>query len=163
MKEEDPEDFPDDSNGVIQIQKPAEEEEEFEDEIINYSPLDEIEQKNEEIKILPKPHPKRNPEDEKLIRETANMKCTRCSAKFHSFVHATNHYRTIHQQEGFIECCGIKFKRRVFLVLHVKTHFKSAFSCDKCDKSFKSEVALNGHLLKHEENEKELVRFLTVF
>lgn len=56
------------------------------------------------------------------MRQYFNMKCDICGVDMDTFRGAKGHYRKLHQQEGYITCCGKKFFRRFRAVDHTLRH-----------------------------------------
>lgn len=85
------------------------------------------------------------------IREFFTMECDICSdIKFETFVCASRHYRKVHNIDGYLICCGKKYRRRCRLLEHMVLHTNpNALRCDQCDKSFNSERALKYHTENH--------------
>lgn len=72
-----------------------------------------------------KQHKKQSESDEefKFMIENFDMKCDQCDAIFKSFDEARSHYKQFHGEEnGYIKCCGHKFKRTWVIRDHIKTH-----------------------------------------
>lgn len=68
-------------------------------------------------------------EDEK-IRTWCNLYCTRCCQTFGNFPDVQSHYRTVHQENGYVMCCGRKYFRRIHLLDHIFKHINpDAFKC----------------------------------
>lgn len=89
--------------------------------------------------------------DDQRIKETANMFCDICMIPVESLRDAKSHYKQIHHKEGFLMCCGRKFKQRCRLVEHVNTtHYNFSHPCLICDKKFDSKSYLTKHMACHE-------------
>ncbi len=57
------------------------------------------------------------------IRELFNMKCEICSdVEFETLLKAKQHYRKVHDTQGYITCCGKKFAFRYEVVGHIRQH-----------------------------------------
>lgn len=64
-------------------------------------------------------------EVEKVITSQFNMKCDICDIIFKSLQEAQYHYMHEHQNaDGYIQCCGIKFKKIVNIHGHVLWHLR---------------------------------------
>lgn len=63
-----------------------------------------------------------NEQKMKLILKVFNMTCTLCPTEFTSFVHVKQHYKTEHNQAGFLVCCNRKFMRLHRVVDHCASH-----------------------------------------
>lgn len=85
------------------------------------------------------------------IREFFNMKCDICSDfTFETLLEARKHYRTVHNQRGYLECCGKKLDRRFLLLDHIRNHTNpDAYRCDTCGKSFPNKKCLKAHIENH--------------
>ncbi|KAG5682418.1 hypothetical protein PVAND_011771 [Polypedilum vanderplanki] len=84
------------------------------------------------------------------IRQIACMNCEICESSFDSLRDAKNHYKHVHNIEGYIMCCQRKFKQKCRLLEHVNTHFSLAYSCQLCNKTFDSKSYLKKHLATHQ-------------
>lgn len=72
-----------------------------------------------------KQHKKQSESDEqfKFMIENFDMTCEQCDAQFKSFDEARFHYKRFHNEEnGYIKCCGTKFKKTWLIRDHIKTH-----------------------------------------
>lgn len=56
------------------------------------------------------------------IRDVFDMKCKNCEIELDTLRTAKTHYRTEHQQKGYLMCCERKFYRRFQVVDHVMMH-----------------------------------------
>lgn len=92
--------------------------------------------------------------DDERIRKTANMFCDLCQEPFDSLREAKAHYKSAHAIEGYITCCGRKFRQRCRLVEHVNTHFNFTYSCEICEKTFDSKSYLAKHQALHDQNKQ---------
>lgn len=103
--------------------------------------------------------PHLDPEEEKRIKETAEMFCDLCQKQLESFSHATFHYRTAHRMKGYLLCCGKKWMKRYRLLEHLNRHYNIAVPCEICGKTFATKQVLMRHLPVHEEK-REYVSFV---
>lgn len=92
--------------------------------------------------------------DDQRIRETAKMFCDICTDKVDSLREAKAHFKSAHGVEGYIVCCGRKFRQRCRLVEHVNTHFNYVYPCPICSKNFDSRSYLTKHMACHDENKE---------
>lgn len=60
-------------------------------------------------------------EDEQ-IRSIITMKCDLCDVEFNIFRDCKSHYRTVHNMQGYLKCCGSKFLKRVRAIEHLQRH-----------------------------------------
>lgn len=64
-------------------------------------------------------------EIDKVIATQFHMKCDYCDVIFKSLQEAQYHYMHEHQiADGYIQCCGIKFKKTINIEGHVLWHLK---------------------------------------
>lgn len=61
-------------------------------------------------------------EEDKKIRLWCNLYCTKCSQTFGNFSDVKTHYRTVHQENGYVVCCARKYFRRFHLLDHIFKH-----------------------------------------
>lgn len=88
------------------------------------------------------------PTEDQLIKDYAFMNCDLCSFQFESFAQAKRHYSSQHNVSGYLFCCKRKYRNRIKLLDHVKTHSKpDEFKCKQCDKVLKSSTSLNSHFM----------------
>ncbi len=85
------------------------------------------------------------------IREFFNMNCELCSdVEFATLLKAKQHYRKVHDTQGYIKCCGRKFIKRQHIVQHICNHTNpNAHRCHQCSKSFQDERSLKSHIDNH--------------
>lgn len=104
---------------------------------------------NELDPILPeRQYRKRTHQDEQKIAEFAEMKCDLCNIPLKSFSDAQAHHKDVHNQKGFLKCCGKKYRQRSVLVDHVAYHADpSIFTCTYCNKRMKTMSHLRTHLV----------------
>lgn len=58
-----------------------------------------------------------------VIAEYFDLTCDLCSVELKSFKHAISHYSTKHKNKnGYLKCCGLKFKQKMHVVDHVRWH-----------------------------------------
>lgn len=57
------------------------------------------------------------------IRQFCSMICTLCPVEFTSFANVKQHYRTEHNQNGFLECCNKKYTKLHRVLEHCTRHF----------------------------------------
>ena len=94
--------------------------------------------------------------DDKQIRDYDKMKCELCSMQFKTFHEIRIHFRKIHNQKGYIECCNKKYYERNRIVQHIQVHLDpNSFSCQVCNKSYANQRSLENHnVLVHLPEEK---------
>lgn len=89
-------------------------------------------------------------EEDEQILSVINMKCDLCEHTFNIFRECKAHYRTSHQTNGYLICCGSKFFKRVRVVEHIQRHINpNGFSCSVCNRCFLHKKGLNLHMEKH--------------
>lgn len=130
----------------------------FTEEWVEVQRKEETKEHNKKVPSLPPSRAKQTPPtpldsaDDQRIRETANMFCDICASKVDSLREAKAHFKSAHGIEGYILCCGRKFRQRCRLVEHVNTHYNYVYPCPICSKSFDSRSYLNKHLACHDTN-----------
>ncbi|XP_059616003.1 zinc finger protein 510-like [Phlebotomus argentipes] len=74
------------------------------------------------------------------------LSCTYCLVAFERLKELRAHYREMHQQEGFVLCCGKKLFRLTYMLDHMEYHSnQEAFKCDQCGKCLDSQLHLKTH------------------
>ncbi|XP_031622031.1 zinc finger protein 888-like [Contarinia nasturtii] len=91
-------------------------------------------------------------EIDRVIANQFDMKCDYCDVIFKSLQEAQYHYMEEHHiAEGYIQCCGLKFKRAMNIQGHVLWHLRpDLFKCCICKKDSTTIIALRAHLRVHE-------------
>lgn len=85
------------------------------------------------------------------IKKFYNMTCELCSmapGTFETFADIKKHYRELHNQKGYLMCCGRALTKRHRVVEHMQFHLNpQAFQCGICTvkRTFKSKVSLKEH------------------
>ena len=77
-----------------------------------------------------------------------NYECLKCSKLFTTQVCFEAHIKNIHDLEKSLSCgiCGYAFAHKTHLDKHRQTPTdKRPFSCDNCDKSFRTQSRLTDH------------------
>ncbi|XP_053685609.1 transcription factor grauzone-like [Sabethes cyaneus] len=86
------------------------------------------------------------------------MKCEVCSEEFESFRLLKRHYSKVHNQNGHVKCCALRFTDLKRLKEHIKVHINpKSFQCNECQKNFSSKRSLFQHqLVMHIPDEQKL-------
>lgn len=64
-------------------------------------------------------------EIERIISTQFDMRCDHCDGKFKSLQEAQYHYMHEHKiADGYVQCCGLKFKKTINIEGHVLWHLK---------------------------------------
>lgn len=89
---------------------------------------------------------------DRVIATHFDMSCDRCNYTLSSLQEAQYHYINEHQvADGYIKCCGIRFKKNVNINGHILWHLKpDMFRCCSCSKELNTLIALRAHLRVHE-------------
>ncbi|XP_058177902.1 GDNF-inducible zinc finger protein 1-like [Anopheles ziemanni] len=93
-----------------------------------------------------------------IISNHTELKCPSCEILASTFTNIKKHMRSIHNEEGYVVCCGLNFSKRTRLLEHVvRTANPNAFSCKVCNTAFSGHVTLNKHMYKfhHQPEEAE--------
>lgn len=116
-------------------------------------------------------------EYDNFLKKHFKMTCEKCEETFETFRDLCTHFGEVHDEQGYVYCCGEKFvnrplladhvnihlnpeyfkcvlcgkvvNKRISLINHLKLHEEKHFSCDKCDKKFIQKYLLDKHLLRH--------------
>ncbi len=84
------------------------------------------------------------------ICEIFSMKCNMCNdvdVQFKTWQEVRNHYRKVHNTDGYLVCCGRKFVTRYLIMEHVLRHLNPTIhQCDQCDKICANKYALKSHM-----------------
>lgn len=91
-------------------------------------------------------------EQDAQIREYFAMKCDQCNdnVEFETFAEVKQHYLQVHNMNGYLRCCGSRFRLRCQVIDHIRQHVNpDALRCDQCGKMFKSKATLQTHISNH--------------
>lgn len=69
-------------------------------------------------------------ECKRFILENFDLKCDNdgCDAQFDSYYMARKHYKDAHNyDQGYIKCCGTKFRQFWMVTDHVKAHLNPSY------------------------------------
>ncbi|KAG4076379.1 hypothetical protein HA402_005822 [Bradysia odoriphaga] len=86
------------------------------------------------------------------IKEFVNLSCDICNTnpQFNSFKELQEHFSSVHNQRGYVECCDKKFYRKDRLMNHITNHINpDAFKCTTCGQNSKSKILLRIHMKQH--------------
>lgn len=95
---------------------------EFTKHIQRHTKKEETEQKKEEANRKKKSRKINQEKNTDMIRQFFSMTCTLCPTEFTSFLHVKQHYRIVHKQPGFLECCKKKYTRLHKVLDHCSRH-----------------------------------------
>lgn len=59
------------------------------------------------------------------IKKHFHQTCDLCSFEVKSLDCAIKHYYTEHNRDGYLKCCGLKFKRSDLLEDHIQSHLNN--------------------------------------
>ncbi|XP_037044359.1 transcription factor grauzone-like isoform X3 [Bradysia coprophila] len=81
------------------------------------------------------------------LRKFFKMKCDICSdVKLDTLKKLRKHYRQVHKTDGYLICCGMKFKFRHRMLEHIQYHVNpDAHRCEQCGKRCRGREALKNH------------------
>lgn len=84
--------------------------------------------------------------DFRRVEAYYTLNCMYCLIHFTRLKELRAHYREMHQQEGFVHCCGKKLFRLTYMLDHMEYHSNpEAFKCDQCGKCSDSQLHLRTH------------------
>uniref|UniRef100_A0A1I8Q8F3 C2H2-type domain-containing protein n=1 Tax=Stomoxys calcitrans TaxID=35570 RepID=A0A1I8Q8F3_STOCA len=85
-----------------------------------------------------------------IARWKPSLDCMACTKSFSSFTLLQQHFLKNHSnKEFYVQCCGIKIKKRGQLAEHTRLHVDSnSFKCEHCNKSFTRKRNLRYHVLR---------------
>lgn len=88
---------------------------------------------------------------QQVMTEHFDMNCEQCKTIFSSLSDAISHYSAKHNvQNGFVKCCGMKFKERKHLNDHIVWHLNpDAFTCSICGVMHKTRKNYHAHQFLH--------------
>jgi hypothetical protein len=73
--------------------------------------------------------------------------CDICSEPLESFSSALEHFKTDHNQPGYVKCCNRKFAKRSNLIAHLDLHENpNKFTCNICGKKLTTKHNLSMHV-----------------
>ncbi|XP_055615238.1 transcription factor grauzone-like [Toxorhynchites rutilus septentrionalis] len=107
------------------------------------------------------PYPSKTPQEREaediFIKQHTRYVCENCNVEFEHFHVFQRHCSQIHKKEGFITCCGVRYRMRSMLYQHVQFVMNpDAFKCEICEKTYKNRFGYNRH--KKESHATELER-----
>lgn len=132
----------------------GEEEEEYEDEGLDEEVIGDTTPKSRGVRTGRKQSSanaaERIEQENELIRQTLNLKCTECAHVSLTYEEYFLHCREVHKQNGILTCCGKQLERRRKVLDHAKLHVNpSEFACNVCQKQFSSKYYLTHHMSVH--------------
>ena len=101
-------------------------------------------------------------EETKIGRERerqlqANIKCPTCDKTFSTEQAKEKHIRNIHLRTSFkCKLCDATFPKKGDMIVHIKREHSDVdkpYNCHICEKSFRTQVLLKGHMNSHEEKQ----------
>lgn len=96
----------------------------------------------------------------KLIARFYRLECNECPVKkkFRKFSVMMNHFKNVHNQRGYVNCCGAKIVKVRQIANHMARHVQpDAFQCPTCNKMLTCPKILQYHIQNHlPENERNL-------
>lgn len=85
--------------------------------------------------------------EDKVISEMFSFTCELCSKPLGNFKTFKRHFKEIHNQDGYIQCCDKKLRKRSHFVEHAERHTNpDSFVCEICGKKFMSQYNKRIHL-----------------
>ncbi|XP_058116428.1 transcription factor grauzone-like [Anopheles ziemanni] len=87
---------------------------------------------------------------DKCIGKFYGLECELCNEKSSTMEELFTHYRNVHNDEGYVMCCGRKIAKRVLMAMHMARHLEpEAFECPHCKKMMTSPRILRFHIRNH--------------
>ncbi|XP_052871939.1 transcription factor grauzone-like [Anopheles cruzii] len=92
----------------------------------------------------------------KYMEKFYDLECDICNhGEWQTIEELFDHYRTVHNTAGYVECCGRKMRRLKVMATHMATHVQpEAFECPICRKIMTSQQTLRLHIKNHLPEEK---------
>ncbi|XP_058828375.1 zinc finger protein 208-like [Topomyia yanbarensis] len=95
-------------------------------------------------------------QDDVIIKEFYKLVCDICGEPATNFSTLLSHFRTVHNQPGYIKCCKRKIVKRCHLLQHMALHTNpESFRCEVCCKNFANKEYLKIHQAKAHGTEKD--------
>lgn len=89
-------------------------------------------------------------EHEESIRKFASLQCEKCQKQLSGWYDSREHYKSKHQEKGFVRCCGRKIERAGEIIEHINWHRDpNIFTCKVCGKASLTREHLNIHEAVH--------------
>ncbi|XP_036339024.1 zinc finger and BTB domain-containing protein 49-like [Rhagoletis pomonella] len=90
--------------------------------------------------------------DDQLIASHMQLFCELCKFEADNFKALKDHFKAIHNSNGYVVCCGKRLYKLGILIDHINVHRNAAyFSCSSCGSHFADRLCLRNHLLlKHQ-------------
>ncbi|XP_055378833.1 transcription factor grauzone-like [Condylostylus longicornis] len=93
-------------------------------------------------------------EEDKMITNFIKMACDICSKEERNFSNLKRHFKSVHNENGYVICCNKKFFKRSWLVDHIGKHLNpESFKCSICGKTCNSRRTLKGHIFRMHESD----------
>ncbi|XP_058828726.1 zinc finger protein 558-like [Topomyia yanbarensis] len=98
--------------------------------------------------------------DEDMVLQHFNLACDLCAKPLEDFTDLREHFKDVHEQLGYINCCNKKIFKKCWMVEHLQVHLNpDAFHCVLCKKSYSSSRVLKDHIKEvHATDEKRLLQ-----
>lgn len=88
-------------------------------------------------------------EHRKLHFATADFKCDQCESTFKRPAYLRAHRKLMHTDVERVTCatCGASYKSKKFLVIHMRQHTNTGYSCDLCGRKYNQKHVLRDHIV----------------
>lgn len=89
-------------------------------------------------------------EEDDLIKKSIDVQCPKCLKSLPTIETVLSHMQDVHNEPGYLQCCGRRFTKRFMLLEHVYFHIKpEEFVCPTCFKRFTTKRQLKIHINLH--------------
>lgn len=97
---------------------------------------------------------------EEQLLQHYNLLCDLCGQPLSGFAELMRHFKNIHNQPGYLNCCNKKITKKCWMIEHIQVHLNpDIFHCAICRKSYSSSRVLKEHTKEvHTPNEERSIK-----
>ncbi|EAT46555.1 AAEL002279-PA [Aedes aegypti] len=99
-------------------------------------------------------------EIEEQLLQHYNLCCDLCNQPLNGFAELMRHFKNIHNQPAYLNCCNKKITKKCWMIEHIQVHLNpDTFHCAICRKSYSSSRVLKEHTKEvHTPNEERSIK-----
>lgn len=98
-------------------------------------------------------------EHRKLHFVSTDYKCDECKSSFKRPAYLREHKKLMHTNVVRVTCatCGASYKSKKFLIIHMRQHTDTGYSCDQCGRKYNQKHVLRDHIVAVHDKVKNFV------